>query len=250
MATNENHRVLAYTVSHGNRPHLAECVPAMRGAAGEWFDWAVFLGRPSERLMVDAQSLLNQPGGLGIQYLLAWKENRGQHHATTAALELAREKGYDWLLRIDDDVTPRTQRWLKKMLKRADDIKERTEDDIYRFVLCPKIIGLKHPVQPIGVLEKGQKYDVEILPVAGGALRLHPVALLRDYKPPLYEPVGRGDPTSIAAYLEEVGGFLARFKDIRVVHNTAALEEAETPHESHERAMGKYWPFLGGDDAE
>src|SRR5437867_2667936 len=101
-------RVLAYTISHGSRRHLVKTVALMRGAAGMWFDWLVCLGAPSEDLTADAERLLNDPRKLGIQYLRVDDRNVGQHHFTRYALALARKEDYPWLLRLDDDVSPKT----------------------------------------------------------------------------------------------------------------------------------------------
>ena len=123
--------VLAFTVSYGDREFLRETVPALRASAGCWFDWAVFLGAPSPRLREDAEGLLHHPERTGIQYLLSWPENRGQHHGTAEALKIAREMGYKWFLRLDDDVTPKTKKWLKKMLERLVELKKRSGDEHY-----------------------------------------------------------------------------------------------------------------------
>ena len=241
-------KVLAYTVSHGDRPFLERCVREMRGSSGMWFDWLVCLGAPSQRLSREAQRLLDDPDGHGIQYLVQWPENRGQHHATKAALDYARKHGYAWLLRIDDDVQFKTRRWLKKMIERTTELrgliqaglseKEHAPD----FVVSPTVLGLRHPVQSIGVLDKGQSFDVEVIPMAGGACRLMPMSLLRGYEAPIYAPMRRGDPQSIAEHAARRGAYHIRFRDVRVIHDTREIEKALGP--SLEQDMAGWWPFL------
>jgi glycosyltransferase involved in cell wall biosynthesis len=211
--------------------------------------------------------LLNDPLGLGIQHLEIWEENRGQHHATNAALKLARELGYRWIVRIDDDLTPKTKKWLKKLVERGDELSDLCDGD--RFVLCPTILKLIYPIQPQGVLTvpcecegKGCKicnhcgmvdaktrlgYDVEIIHLEGG-MRMHPVKLLDGYEAPVYSPIGRGDPQTIAAHVAGRGGALVRFRDIRIVHDTRKIVGEDSEYRSRARLMSLYWPFLEAKD--
>jgi len=239
--------VLAFTVSYGDRAFLTDAVSELRSTAGMWFDWAVFLGAPSPALRASAEALLQHPEHTGIQALLCWPENRGQHHATAAALKLARAEGYTWLLRLDDDIRPKTKRWLRKMLDRLETLKKTAEDEHYRLVASPRILGLRNPIPPQGTLDKGQPFPVELMPILGGACRLHPLELLEGYEPPLLDPVGRGDPQSLTDYAFDhtFGGMLVRFPDIRMKHETDKIEAQDSPAQAKLRRLGKYWPYLG-----
>jgi glycosyltransferase involved in cell wall biosynthesis len=227
----------------------------MRGSAGVWFDWLVCAGTPNNELARVCTKLLHEPDGTGIQYLQMWEENRGQHHATNAALKLARERGYKWLLRIDDDVEFKTKRWLKRMLKRNDELKRLINADLSKedkinniFVLCPTILRLKDPVKHVGIMDKGQSYDVEVIPYSSGCLRLMPMDLLNDYTAPIYAPAGRGDPHSIADHIDPRGGLHLRFRDVRVIHDTVEIEKADTERGATQRIMSRHWPFLESKD--
>ena len=239
--------VLAFTVSYGDRAFLTDAVKELRATAGCWFDWAVFLGAPSPALRASAEALLQHPEHTGIQALLCWPENRGQHHATQAALQLARESGYTWLLRLDDDIRPKTKRWLHKMLARLTDLKKVVGDEHYRLVAAPRLIGLRNQLQPIGTLDKGQAFPVELMDILGGACRLHPMAMMEGYEPPLLDPVGRGDPDTLSSYIRTstFGGLLVRFPDIRMIHATDKIEAQDSPEQARLRRMGQYWPYLG-----
>lgn len=246
MSEERGSDILAYTVSYGDRNKLKEFVPSMRATAGCWFDWMVFLGNPSPESKETAEGFLNDPKHRGIQYLCCWPQNRGQHHATKDALALARAKGYKWLLRLDDDITPRRRKWLKLMIDRLEDLKGLKSDPYYRLIAAPRIVGLQNPIQHEGVIDVGQDYPVEVMKLLGGACRLHPVELLEDYKPDLFLPLGRGDPQSMAEYVEtRTGGFMIRFPDIRVRHATLELEREDSPEENLARRMGHYWCYLG-----
>ena len=240
--------ILAFTPTYHDRVAIGGTIEGMRANAGCWFDWLVCAGAPSEALRASLEAQLKREDHLGIQYLNLWPENRGQHHATAFALQLAREKGYTWLLRLDDDVQPKTKRWLSKMITRLEELKALTGDQFHRLVAGPRVVGLKNPIPADGVLDKGQYFPVEVVPLLGGVCRLHPLALLEGYEPDLYAPLGRRDPERMATYLETktMGGMQIRFPDIRVVHRTEELETGETPEASRIRKMSHYWPWLGG----
>lgn len=236
--------ILAFTPTFGNR-EIKETVALLRATAGCWFDWMVCAGASSEAQRTILDRALNDPRKMGIQYLLTWPENRGQHHAFDEALRVART-GYTWLLRLDDDIRPKTKKWLTRMLDHLTDLKRLSGDEHYRLVASPKIVGLQNPIVPEGTIEKGQKFQAEICTLLGGACRLHPVALLDDFKPDLYAPLGRGDPQALATYLEEkTTGYQVRFPGIRMVHNTTLIESNDTPEEALQRRMGRVWCYLG-----
>jgi hypothetical protein len=234
----------------------------MRSKAGCWFDWAVYAGAPSEEHRTKLEASLHDPQHHGIQFLTIWPQNRGQHHATQQALDLARLMGYKWLLRIDDDVEAKTHRWLKKLMERMHDIKRAAGDKKDRIVIAPRIVGLRHPPPAHAPLSlPGFDANAEIMTILGGACRLHPVEFLRDYEPDLYLPIGRGDPQSIANYVlgpdpEHEGedkeqtnrGVMIRVRDIRVSHRTPEIEARDSKEMAHVRKQSYVWPFLEATD--
>ena len=239
-------KVLAYTVSYGDRRSLKATVDSLRSKSGMWFDWAVWLGAPSPKLAQQAQSLLDEP--TGIQRLETWPDNRGQHYATASALALARAEGYEWLLRVDDDIIARTDRWLKKMIQRLTSLKKASGSDRYQVVAAPKITGLRNPLQPIGDVSKAEGFPCEAMDILGGGCRLHNVEFLGNFVPDLYAPMGRKDPEQIAKYVIEQEGLMVRFPDIRMAHPTDQLEKRDSEAQHHARRMGYIWCYLGAHD--
>jgi glycosyltransferase involved in cell wall biosynthesis len=246
--------ILAFTPTFGDRPFISTLVPAARRTAGIWFDWLVVAGRPSFQLGVEAEALLHKPDRTGIQYFKQWPENRGQHHATRVALDLARQQGYKWLLRLDDDLQFKTDRWLKKMINRDGELREKSPQKLPHLVMAPFVVGLNNQLDPVGFLEFGQSFRAELMAMLGGVCRLMPLKALEGYDPPLFAPKGRGDPQSLCTHLRIGQGFtesskamMVRFPDIRVVHRTNQLEGMDTPEQAHERRMAKYWPYLGAE---
>lgn len=244
-------RILAYTVTHGARRYLPRLIPDARGTAGVWFDWLLVLSGADEEQHAAAKKLLDKSKFGGVQFVTAFKENRGQHWATKFAFELARDRQYDWLLRIDDDIQFRTKRWLKKMIERLVHLKFAAGDQEYRLVATPVVKGLKNPIQALGIIQglRGQDFPCEIIEKAGGACRLHNLRFFNTFEPNPYAPLGRRDPESVMEYVIQNGGMFVRFPDIRVYHPTVELERDETPSEKHSRKMGHYWPWIGPGDA-
>lgn len=251
-------RILAFTPTYGNRRHIRETIAAMRATAGTWVDWLVVAGAPSLDLANDLQALLHDPAGHGIQYLKIFPENRGQHWATRVALEIARANSYPWLLRIDDDIQPKTKGWLRGslipdvrglprtgMLDRLEWLREASGDPEFRLVASPRVVGLNSPLEPSAVLEKpGQAFRAEMMPILGGACRLHPLRLLDGFEPDIYAPRGRTDPEQLGQHLLSRQGIYVRFPDITVRHPTDELESRDTLEESEQRQQGKVWPWL------
>lgn len=242
--------IFCYIPTHGHKPHLAATISKMRALAGCWFDIGVWTGRPSPETQTMLYDLLFRADRLGIQALKVWPENRGQHYATREALAHARSNGYEWLLRLDDDVQPKTTDWLARMLQRLAALRaarKAVSGDAEWFVAAPRVLGLKNPLKPEAEISlKGIKFPVDVMPMLGGVCRLHPLALLEGYEPPLLDPKGRGDPGSIAGHVvSKMKGLLIRFPDIRVVHDTATIEAADTRESAVARKMGYVWPYLG-----
>lgn len=232
--------ILAYTPTFGQRPFVHR-IAKLRATAGTWFDWLVCVGDPTPAYR---KELTDSMGGTGIQKLCTFEANVGQHYATAFALKYAREQGYKWLLRLDDDVEAKSKRWLSTMIERVETLKSLAGDDTYRIVAAPRVVGLLNPIPAVGAIQLNQSFPVDIMPLLGGVCRLHPVEFLADYEPPLLAPRGRKDPESIAAYCAAKEGLLLRFPDIRVIHNTKELVALESEEEQHSRQMAKYWPHI------
>lgn len=258
--------VLAYTTTyHARQRYFPRLIADARGTAGCWFDWAVYAGNPNTELSDALRQLLRDEKRTGIQYLTCWPQNRGQHHATKAALELASSLGYRWLLRIDDDIQFKTQKWLSKMLDRLGTLRRlavaNTEAargtyddagfehllsmvDADCIIASPTIKGLLTPPQPAGTLQLGQDFAADLMTILGGACRLMPMQLMASYQPDLTLPIGRGDPETIAKHANDRGALLVRFRDINVKHHTRELEAADDNDAATFRRMSRYWPYI------
>ncbi len=246
MSVERGSDIFAFTPTYGGRTSLPQNVFRLRALAGCWYDWGVWAGAPSPQLAASLEELLDREDQSGIQLLRTWPENRGQHHATSEALAHARARGYKWLLRIDDDITPKTKRWLSTMIQRLAALRAAAGDTRDRLVAAPRLLGLKNPLKPQAQIQLPTiTFPTDVMHLLGGAVRLQPLELLDGYEPCLLDPKGRRDPQGIAEHVAKREGVLVRFPDIRVIHDTAALEATDTPQIALVRRMGKTWPHLG-----
>jgi len=206
-------RVLAFTPYRGGTAHrlatLESTIKDGRDKAGHEFEWRVWDNA---------------------------KVNKGQHTVFNEALAEATTRGFDFLLRIDDDVSFLSQRWMAKMLESADKLGP-------QFILSPTIIGLKHPPE-MSQCVTVNGVDVRFLTQAiGGACRLHPVKLLTQAPTPYVSDVrlamGMGDATGIVRWAEEMTlqGYPVAccwLEHVRVKHATATQErDDEQYHAIH-----------------
>lgn len=207
-------KVLAYSTIRSNSPTrqalFETCVTEGQAMAGCEFRWEVWDNR---------------------------EMNLGQHVPFNFYLDKAFREGYDYLLRIDDDIEWQTQRWLAKMLDAAEKLGP-------TFILSPTIKGLNHPPemsQPVSV----SGVDVRFLPDAiGGAVRLHPVETLVNAPTPyvsdVRQPLGAGDATGIMNWAKEMTAlqgwpvYCAWLVGVTVKHGTSKQVEADpTYHSDH-----------------
>lgn len=245
-------KVVTFTITHGDRPFLPNLLNSLRLSTGYPFNWHLILSGVSQKQRDVANRAFDEGK---VQQITEFPENRGQHHAWIEALAYARKEQARWLLRVDDDITPKSSDILLKMLERTlwlqNAARQKAEEnqvlyhDIDRIVSSPRISGLNNPPQAFTYLQNDrQTFPAELVPILGGAFRLHPMALLEDFEPSIYAAIGRHDPDFLAGHIRPQGGLLVRFADLRVRHQTNQLELQDTPELNHARRMGWVWPFL------
>ncbi len=230
--------------------------------AGMEFDYLFCGGALSEHNSTLLRALREEDQ---IQYFCEWPENRGQHWGLREALRVARAMAprYTWLLRVDDDITFETRRWLQIMVNRLEWLREHAGDPRRRMVASPRVAGLNNPIEPIGHLQQpGQPFPAEAMEILGGACRIHPLEIfearsvdlvgpeielppLYKFEPDVYAPRGRQDPEMIDQRVRAYGGYLIRFPDLIVRHDTRRLEGLEDAETKYLRQMNRFWPWLG-----
>jgi len=234
--------ILAFTCTHGSRRFMPRLAKSLRENAGVDFDWLVVRSGVDAEQETQISSLRDE--GV-IQFVRGWTENRGQHWAMREALDLANDAGYDYLLRVDDDILLASRDILATMLDRLQKMIELADDGKCHFIASPRVIGLRRPLKPQAQIYEEKRFPCELMPILGGAFRLHPMWLLRSYKPDIYAPIRRRDPESLGIHITRNGGLFIRFPDLRVVHNTDQLEAQDSPGDALLRRMNTGWCWLG-----
>lgn len=207
-------RVLAYSTIRSTSPTrqalFERCVQEGQAMAGCEFRWEVWDNR---------------------------EMNLGQHVPFNFYLDKANREGYDYLLRIDDDIEWMTQRWLVKMLDAAQALGP-------QFIISPTIKGLNHPPE-MSQIVKVSGVDVRFLTEAiGGAVRLHPVETLVNapipYVSDVRQPLGAGDATGIVKWAKEMTTlhgwpvYCVWLAGVRVKHGTSQqVKDDPEYHKDH-----------------
>jgi len=186
--------VLAFMITRADTDHrrklLGETVHEMYTTAKYPFDLTVYVNT-NDTETTDLVDTLSFRYGFNI---VEYSSNMGQHIPTNDAIRIADKDGYDYLLRVDDDVKFMTKGWLKKLVEAAEELGP-------EFIISPLVKGLIHPPPQTDTVEvSGVK--VRFLEMAiGGICRLHRVDTLCDtecpYKADVRLPMGFGDATGI-----------------------------------------------------
>jgi len=167
-------KVFAYTITRANSTDrcrlLLETMTKGRSTADFDFYWHVYINGHGilGTSMVEAAHMGNIINSYDILPV-----NEGQHPPTNRAIEVALKDGYDYIIRIDDDVEWLTKRWLAKLVEASQKLKD-------EFVLSPLVRGLRW------LPDQSQQIEIEGIPVRiiegpiGGICRLIPTKLLRD----------------------------------------------------------------------
>lgn len=218
-------KVLAFTVSRANTPErlrsLISTVTEGRDRARAPFHWILYC--PQDSLAATfAQSA--QASAL-FDEVVVWPDNKGQHVAFNSAKDRAKEGGFDFLLRVDDDVEWLTHGWLAKLLHASS-----LFDD--KAILGPKVVGLKNPPERTEEVEY-QGIPVEFLTAAiGGICRLHPMPLLAAYDSDVRLPLGSGDAVGIGRYCLANVIPMVWVKTVKVRHLTAKQDNLDPKHKA------------------
>lgn len=177
--------------------------------------------------------ILNAVGGLcaTLQKPIeakGWDENVGQHVVMNYMLNLAKEEGYEYLLRLDDDCKFLTKRWLVKLVEAAEKLGP-------AFIIAPTVHGLKHPPERSDIATVSGVEVRFLIEAIGGVCRLHNVASLTDesypYVADVRGPLGFGDATGIARWCQnspqDNKKWMVYLNQVRVKHSTLKQEEED-----------------------
>lgn len=165
-------------------------------------------------------------------------ENLGQNIAANMLLDWVCAEDYDWVLRWDNDGIPRTRRFLKKLVRCADDFKK---NNLW-CVLSPKITKLENPPRPFMVGDD-IGFDYEVVSMLGGICRLHPMNFFVDWRFNKFGALGFGEAAEVADRCLALNMPKIRVPDIRVEHSEGEKgQKANDPEYFNfvNREVGRY----------
>jgi hypothetical protein len=168
--------------------------------------------------------------------------NVGQHPPANTAIDKAIYEGYDYILRIDDDVEWLSKRWLAKLVEASQKLGD-------KMVLSPTVRGLRW--QP----PQSQQIEVEGVPVkfvdgpVGGICRLIPVAVLKKkpYVSDVRLPMGGGDAGGIGEWATKSEPIvpLVYCQHVRIRHaKSTDTQELEDPKHFDDHALFQSVPYI------
>jgi hypothetical protein len=216
----EGKRILVYTVSRADTPAQVEralgSLHAAQSATGLEHDWILWANAPGIREAAGWAWTAGRLWGTG--------ENQGQHVALAEVLAHARGARYDYIVKVDDDLEWSTPRWLRKMVA----VEEACHDFSKKYpLLAARVRGLRHPIPIAARIKLPGGIPLLVVPIVGGACRLHHVSFFDGYVPDVRRALGAGGDTSINSHAEamHIPNFITPWVNVR--HATAEMESRD-----------------------
>lgn len=173
-----------------------------------------------------------------IRWLHLAGENLGQNIAANLALDELMLTCPRWVLRWDNDALPRTRRFLKKLVRRA----EAFANKGIEVVISPRISKLEFPPE---AFMRGDDvgFEYEVVRMLGGICRLHPASLFETFRFNKFGALGFGEAAEIASECLRRNIPKVRVPEIEVEHAYGSKGQAEMwPEENtwERREVGRY----------
>lgn len=168
--------------------------------------------------------------------------NEGQHPPANRAIKLAQDEGYDYIVRVDDDVEWLSKRWLAKMVEASTKLAD-------RMIVSPKVKGLRW--QP----PQSQTVEIEGIPIKfvdgpiGGICRLIPIPLFKEkpYFSDVRLPMGGGDAAGIGKWATESKPYFppVYLQHINIRHAKGTdKQETDDPLHQKEHDLFQHMPYI------
>lgn len=169
-----------------------------------------------------------------VKKLWASHDNKGQCIASNIILDTIRKGEYDYIIRYDNDIIPRTPKFLATLIE-ASKILGPTA------VVSPGIDGLLQPPQAFGEKEIGP-FKFGFVEILGGACRVMPAATLKDFRFTEHGNLSMGEAAKFANHCQLNSFPMAYVRGVAVVHDTAAHVK-DNPEYFKRRKLEEYLPY-------
>ena len=173
-----------------------------------------------------------------IYWLHLAGENLGQNIAANLALDEMSTMAPEWVLRWDPDALPRTRRFLRKLVRRAEAFRRVGVDGVF----SPVITKLENPPE---AFMRGDDvgFEYEVVRILGGICRLHPASFFDTFRFNKFGALGLGEAAEIATECLNRNTPKIRVMGIEVEHAYGSKGQAEMwPDENtwERREVGRY----------
>lgn len=172
--------------------------------------------------------------GQKFHFLRCLGDNRGQCIASNILLDEIRKTPYDYILRYDNDIIPRSAKFVASLIEAAKMLGP-------NVVASPSIDGLLNPPQAFA--EKSIRfYTFGFVDILGGACRLMPAHTLEGFRFTEYGNLSIGEAAKFANHCQTNKFPMVYVKGISVLHDTESHIEAN-PEYFHRRKIEEYIPY-------
>jgi hypothetical protein len=235
-------KILAYTITRAHTAArgklLLETLTRGRETADHDFDWHVYCNGATLAHSICESAFATK--------IINWAEyipvNEGQHPPSNRAIAKAIDEGYDYVLRIDDDVEWLSKRWLAKLVEASHKLGD-------KMVLSPLVKGLRwQPPQSQSIQIEGVPIRIIDGPI-GGICRFTPVELLKSkpYVSDVRWPMGGGDAMGFGKWAIESKPlyYLAYCQHIRIRHaKSTDGQEKDDPQHFDDHDLFQHVPYI------
>jgi hypothetical protein len=174
-------------------------------------------------ILIWANGPLSVPPDKRIVWFREHPFNVGQHVAHNEMLDECSRRGYDWHIRVDDDCWLTTRKWLDRLLRVQEAVKEVTGK---YAVMSPTIDGLEFPPEALHAYEIGR--DVaEQVEMLGGIFRMSPMSLIRYFRWDERQAMGFGDANQFSSFCESTSTLMLRVRGVRATHGDSTKRQQE-----------------------
>ena len=170
---------------------------------------------------------------LGTYRYILSPDNKGQCISSNLLLKAIGD-GYDFVLRYDNDIIPRTPQFVKMLLSASQLLGPHA-------VVSPAIDGLLNPPEAFGEKQLGG-FTFGFVDILGGACRLMPAFTLKDFRFTEHGQFSLGEAIRFAAHCQSHNFPMAYARGIVVQHDTAA-HWRDNPDYFKRRTIEDYIPY-------
>jgi glycosyltransferase involved in cell wall biosynthesis len=228
-------KIAVYTMTRDRLEYTKKSFDMLKRYAGIDYDHYVFDNNSTD----GTKEWLQEQHEKGkLHYIYLADENMGQNIGANVLLDQIMIEDYDWVMRWDNDIVPRTRRFLKKLYNAA----EKFLKSGIVPVLSPKIEMLKYPPEPFA---EGNDvgFDYEAVRILGGMCRLHHRMFFERFRYNRFNSLGFGEAHETAEEAFRQNSPKIRVPGISVEHykgEDAQIDEMPDYFSFVRREVGRY----------